>query len=251
MSVFKLSSKGDWRKHWNKHELIRVIPESFSWHDSLKDAVKEIGGTGSAIELGGFPGDFSVYLRKFCGLDVTLLDYFIDHGVVEKLFNVNGLKKDDDVKVIEADIFAYEPVEFYDIVCSFGLIEHFSDLELVLSCHFKFMKPNGVLLMTLPNFIGVNGWLQRLFDPENLAIHNLKVMDPKLLKKTLSDLGMKNIKVQYYPSTQVWLEGLRYRSLILRVLVRIVGKLVAILAIFFGKQNKWFSNSIVISAKWQ
>lgn len=251
MSAFKLSGKGDWRKHWSKHELIRVIPENFSWHEFLKEATKEIGGSGSAVELGGFPGNFSVYLRKFCGLDVTLLDYVIDPAVVEELFSINGLKKDDDVNVIEADIFSYEPEELYDLVCSFGLIEHFSDLRRILSCHFKFMKPSGVLLMTLPNFIGVNGWLQKLFDPENLAIHNLKVMNLRLLRQTLSDLGIANISIQYYPSTQVWLEGLRHRGLILRILVRIVGKLVAGLAMIFGKQNRWLSNSIVIIAKWQ
>jgi len=250
MNEFKLSTKTDWIRHWSKHDLIRVIPEDFSWHENLKEAAEKIGGIGSAIELGGVPGDFSVYLRKFCGLDVTLLDYIIDHDVVENLFNVNGLQYTD-VKLIEADIFTYEPEKLYDFVCSIGLIEHFSDIKSILSCHLKFMNTNGVLLITLPNFRGINGWLQYLFDPENLAIHNLKVMDIRLLKAALTELGMKYIEVQYYPSTQVWLEGLRYRGLFLRILIRLVNEIVIILAKVFGKQNRWFSNSIVITAKWQ
>jgi len=249
MSKFKLSTKADWKKHWSKHELIRIIPECFSWHECLKKAVQEIGGSGSAIELGGFPGDFSVYLKRFCNLDVTLLDYIIDHGIVERLFEINGLNKSVDVKIIEEDIFFYEPQEQYDLVCSFGFIEHFTDLERVLCTHFKFMKPGGMLLMTLPNFIGVNGWLQKIFDPENLAIHNLEVMEPGLLKNTLSNLGMRDISVQYYPSTSVWLEGLRRRSFIVRLIIRFIDELVRILARAFGKQNRWFSNSIVIFAR--
>lgn len=250
MNNIKLSTKADWKKHWNKHELIRIIPETFSWHENLKQAADKIGGIGCAIELGGFPGNFSVYLKKYCGLDVTLLDYIIDRDVVEKLFHLNGLRYSD-VKLIEEDIFSYEPNQLYDLVCSFGLIEHFSDLKAILACHLKFMKPNGVLLITLPNFVGVNGWLQYLFDPGNLAIHNLKVMNIELLKTKLSELGMKNIEVQYCPSTSVWLEGLRYRGFILRLLIRLVSKIVSILAKVFGKRNRLFSDSIVISSKWQ
>lgn len=248
MNNFKPANKTDWEKHWSKHELIRVIPENFSWHENLKHATEQIGGAGSAIELGGFPGNFSVYLKKYCNFDVTLLDYIIDHGVVKELFEINGLKNTD-AKLIEADIFSYEPRELYDLVCSFGLIEHFTDLNAVLACHLKFMKPNGILLITLPNFVGVNGWLQYLFDSENLAIHNLKIMDIVMLKNAMTVLGMKNIEVQYYPSTQVWLEGLRYRSLFLRIFVRLVNELLFILGKVFGKRNKLFSNSIVISAK--
>lgn len=182
-------------------------------------------------------------------MNVTLLDYIVDNSIVEKLFEKNELKNSD-VKIIEADIFSYEPKDLYDLVCSFGLIEHFTDLQTILACHLKFMKPNAVLLITLPNFVGVNGWLQYLFDPENLAIHNLKIMDINLLKSALNDLGMKNIEVKYYPSTQVWLEGLNYRSLFLQILVRLVNKLVFILSKVFGKENKWFSNSIVITANY-
>lgn len=249
MSDFKLSSQGDWRKHWGKHELVRVIPENFSWHDSLKKAANEIDGTRCSIELGGFPGNFSVYLKKYCGFDVALIDYLVDHNVINQLFAINGLKAENDVTVIDADVFSFVPQKKYSLVCSFGLVEHFTDLKSILACHLKFMQPNGILLVTLPNFKGVNGLLQRLFDPENLAIHNLKVMDLMLLEKTLLELGMVNVDVQYYPSTQVWLEGLRYRSLILRLLVRVTGKTINLLSIVFGKKNKYFSNSIVISAR--
>jgi SAM-dependent methyltransferase len=181
-------------------------------------------------------------------MNVTLLDYIIDLKVVRELSELNGLKTGD-ITIIEDDIFSYLPKENYDLVCSFGFIEHFTDLEYVLRTHMKFLRPGGLLLITLPNFLGVNGFLQKVFDPRNLTIHNLAVMDLALLKDKMSIIGMQNIQVEYYPSTQVWLEGSHDRFFIVRLIVRIVDESVRFLAKIFGKQTRWFSNSIVIFAK--
>ena len=227
---------------------MQEIEEDYSFHECLKRVSLLLGASCSAIELGGFPGGFSIYLKKYCFLDVTLLDYYIDQQVISSVLKRNQLRPRD-VKVIEADIFTYNPENTYDLVCSFGLIEHFTNLEQVLRCHLKFMKPGGLLFVTLPNFCGVNGLLQKIFDPANLAIHNLAVMDLVLLRNALSALGMLDIQVEYYPSSQVWLEDIRNRHLIIQVIVRIVNKAVKFLAKLFGLRSRWFSNSIVIFAK--
>jgi SAM-dependent methyltransferase len=248
METFKLSTKQDWKNHWKKHNLVRVIPEYYSFHQCLKKTAEKLGDSCRSIELGGFPGCFSVYLKKYCGMDITILDYILDRQIVESLAALNGLHPGD-VKVIEADVFSYLSEDAYDLVCSFGFIEHFTDLDQVLGSHLKFMKPGGLLLVTLPNFRGINGLLQKLFDPANLAIHNLEVMDLELLRKSLTSLGMQDIQVEYYASTQVWLEGLSDRSLILRLIVRFVNESVKLLGKAFGAQSRWLSNSIVIHAK--
>jgi|ERR1035437_326794 SAM-dependent methyltransferase len=248
MSNIKLSTRQDWLNYWKKHDLIRLIPETFGYPDALKKAVSAAGGSGRSIELGGFPGTFSVYLKKYCEMDVTLLDYIVDQGIVEKLFEVNGMKSGD-ITIIEADVFSYEPQEHYDLVCSFGFIEHFTDLEQVLCAHLKFMRPGGILLMTLPNFRGVNGLIQKIFDPATLALHNLQIMNLGLLKNTVSALGMQDIRVEYYPTTCVWLEGLGYRSFIIRLILRLINKSISLLARVSGSQSRWFSDSIVILAK--
>ena len=248
MNDFKLSTRQDWADHWEKHELVRTIPEDYCFPDLLKWAASLAGNSGTSIELGGFPGSFSVYLTKYCRMKATLLDYFIHRQTIASLLEKNGLKPDD-IEIVEEDVFSYMPKNDYDLVCSFGFIEHFTDLEKVLQSHLKFMKAGGTLLVTLPNFCGINGLLQKVFDPANLAIHNLAVMDLTLLRGQLYNLGMEDIRVEYYPSTQVWLEGLRKRNLIVRAIVRIVNESVKLLSKAFGKQCKWFSNSIVILAK--
>lgn len=234
--------------HWAKHKLVRVIPEDYSFSEVLKRVASLAGNSGKSIEVGGFPGSFSIYLAKHCGMDATLIDYYIDRNVIDSLLQINELPVNS-LQVIEADVFEYEAACRFDIVCSFGFIEHFDNLDLVLSNHLKLLKPGALLLVTLPNFRGVNGLLQKIFDPGNLALHNLNFMDVSVLKNTLHRLGMQDIEVEYYPSAQVWLEGLRDRNFFVRAVVRIVGQLVSLLARAFGSKSQWFSSSIVAVAK--
>jgi len=248
MSTIKLSTRQDWMDHWKKHALVRLIPETFIYSDLIKRAVSAAGGSGKSLELGGFPGSFSVYLKKYCAMDVALLDYVVDHNIVAELFKVNGLGSGD-IKIIEADVFALESQENYDLVCSFGFIEHFTDLKQVLRAHLKFMRPGGILLMTLPNFRGVNGWIQKIFDPKTLAIHNLKIMNLELLGHALSTLGLQDLRVEYYPSTSIWLEGLSSRNFIIRLIIRVVNKSISLLAKVFGRKSRWFSDAIFVLAK--
>lgn len=248
MKHFRLSTREDWLSHWQHSDLIRLIPEKFSYEDELKQVVAMLGGHCKAIELGGYPGNFSIYLTKYCGANATLLDFIVDRQVIERLLKINDLPSNA-ITLVEADVFSYQPAITYDLVCSFGFIEHFTDLEQVVANHLKFLKLGGLLLVTLPNFRGVNGVLQKIFDPKIIALHNLAIMDLTLLRTVLSRFKLKDIHVQYCASTQVWIEGCSRRSFFLRVIVRIVNKAVGLLAMVFGKRNRWFSNSIVILAK--
>lgn len=248
MKNFRLSTREDWLSHWKNNDLVRLIPEKFSYDDELKRVASMMGDCCKAIELGGYPGSFSIYLTKYCGANATLLDFIVDRQIVESLLKTNTLQPNA-VTLIEADVFSYKPEIAYDLVCSFGFIEHFTDLEEVVANHLKFLRPDGLLLMTLPNFRGVNGLLKKIFDPEILALHNLATMDLVLLRNVLSRFGMKDIRVEYYASTQVWIEDERHRNFVLRVIVRVVDKAVSLFAMVFGKRNRWLSNSIVILAR--
>ena len=111
------------------------------------------------------------------------------------------------------------------------------------------MNPGAVLLISLPNFKGVNGLLQKYFDPATLALHNLKIMDLVLLKEALADFGLVDIDVIYYPSTQVWVEDLSRRGLFLNILIRVLNKIMPWLGFIFGNTNKMISNSIILKAR--
>jgi hypothetical protein len=68
------------------------------------------------------------------------------------------------------------------------------------------LSENGKLLIVIPNFRGLNGLVQYVFDRKNLRAHNLSSMKIKRLKNIVLDIGLKNITVEYSRKPMIWLE---------------------------------------------
>jgi len=243
----RLTSKETWRSHWGTKEIQR-ISRNYSFHELLIGAASKVTTGNKCIELGGFPGYFSVFLRKYASLDPSLIDFVVHENFINELLVANELRTED-IQHIQDDIFNYDPVITYDLVCSFGLMEHFTDISSIIKAHVKYMKPGGILLITVPNFLGVNGLLQYLFDPKNLAIHNLKSMNIDTIKQCMIDCGLTVIEADYYPSTQVWLEDIDKRGILLKIGMRVLDKFMKFLGAVFGKNNKILSNNVYWIAK--
>lgn len=182
------------------------IRENWYYADLLRDEVAGRGHT-SLLELGGFPGLFAVYARLFLDFDdVALLDAFIDHEFLRATLEVNGLGRSD-VDVYQGDMFDVELPRQYDVVLSGGLIEHFRDPASALERHHRWVAPGGTILVTVPNFLGLNGQVQRRFNPENLALHNEEMMVPEVLAGALSAAGdLASADAFYYGPFRAWLE---------------------------------------------
>lgn len=201
-----LTDRQFWVNYWeSKTDLAVNIPANYLFH---KELAAQIQGNNikTAIELGGFPGYYAVFLKKYFKLEVTLLDYFVHPPVVNDLLQENGLAGVD-IHIIETDLFKYKPEKQYDLVLSCGLIEHFNDTADIIKRHIEFVKPGGTLFITLPNFKAVNGWFQKKFDKENYDKHNISSMDPKMLADICKQAGLKQVKSGYYGRFSVWLEN--------------------------------------------
>lgn len=202
----ELTDRDFWANYWEKKEgLAFKVPADYTFHKVIKRLVRK-NNIKTAIELGGFPGYYAIFLKKYFGVDSSLFDFYIHSGKLKEVLEANGLSGND-INVIEGDIFSYSPKKLYDMVLSCGLIEHFTDVKDIMSRHVDFLKTDGTLMITLPNFTGVNGWLQRKYDPENYSKHNIDSMNPKLLCEYCKALGMKNVKACYYGHFSVWLEN--------------------------------------------
>src|ERR1700741_4362678 len=152
----ELTDRAFWANYWeSKKGLAFKVPANYTFHKLLKLIVSE-NKIGTAVELGGFPGYYAIFLKKYFGLKTTLFDYYVHQGVLEEVLSANDLPKKD-VEVIEGDLFNFQPKEQYDLVLSCGLIEHFNDTRDIIARHLPFLKPGGTLFITLPNFTGVNG----------------------------------------------------------------------------------------------
>ncbi len=243
-----LTDRDFWVKYWeSKTDLSVVIPENYLFHRQLADIVKK-DEVKTAIELGGFPGYYAVFLKKYSKLEVTLLDYFVHQPITEQLLQTNGLAKDD-IHIVETDLFKYTPEKQYDLVLSCGLIEHFNDTADIINRHIAFVKPGGTLFITLPNFKSVNGWFQKKFDKENYDKHNIDCMDPALLAEICEKAGLKEVKSAYFGQFSIWLENEKERSLILRLFKKIIWLTGKILTKIIPFESKGLSPYIILTAK--
>lgn len=243
-----LTDRDFWVKYWeSKTDLSVVIPESYLFHRQLADIANK-NKVKTAIELGGFPGYYAVFLKKYLKLDVTLLDYFVHPPITEQLLQTNGLAKDD-IHIIETDLFKYQPEKQYDLVLSCGLIEHFNDTADIINRHIAFVKPGGTLFITLPNFKAVNGWFQKNFDKENYDKHNIDCMDPALLAKICKDAGLEVVQSRYFGRFSLWLENEKQKSTGVRLLKKSMWLAGKVFTKVFAFDSKQLSPYIIVEAK--
>ncbi|MBO9675963.1 MAG: class I SAM-dependent methyltransferase [Sphingobacteriaceae bacterium] len=243
-----LTDRAFWVNYWESKKGLAVqLPSNYLFHRQLADVIQK-DHVKTAIELGGFPGYYAVFLKKYFKLDVTLLDYFVHPPVVKELLEKNDLTEKD-IHIIETDLFNYTPEKQYDLVLSCGLIEHFNDTADIIKRHIAFVKPGGTLFITLPNFKALNGWFQKNFDRENYDKHNIDSMDPILLKSICEQAGLKEVKSGYFGRFSVWLENEDQKSVVVRLFKKAVwltGKIVTRIIPF---ESKNLSPYIILVAK--
>lgn len=197
-----LTDRNFWKEYWSNY-VYEKVPVHSEFDDYLTPAMRDGKGK-TSIEIGGFPGTMSLCFRRK-GYSPTLLDFYIDPTIIEGLEKANGFKKGD-IECIESDFFAFKPTKLYDLVFSIGFIEHFADTADVIRRHADLVKPGGQLLIILPNFRGINGWVQRTFDRKNYDIHNISSMVPSRLRAILARLPLDNARVVYTRKPMLWLE---------------------------------------------
>lgn len=243
-----LTDRSFWVNYWeSKTNLSVQIPAHYLFAEELRRIVAK-NKVVTAIELGGFPGYYAVFLKKYLHLDVTLLDYFVHKPITENLLKKNELAADS-ISVVEADLFNYQVERGFDLVLSCGLIEHFNDTQDIIRKHIAFLNPGGTLFITLPNFRSLNGWFQREFDRENYDKHNISCMDPDLLARICRGEGLEVKQARYFGRFSVWLENESQKTFLVRGLKKVVWFTGKVLSKLIPLESRTFSPYIVIEAK--
>lgn len=168
----------------------------------LFDKYLPIGGT--CLEVGCYPGNYLVYFGKYLNYTVSGID--TTPYVVERL---PEYLKNQSVKIgnfYQENFLTFSDHEQYDLVCSFGFIEHFKDFSIVLEKHINFVKPGGYLVISCPNFRGLQYFLHRILDNENLKRHVTQAMDLKAWSAVLQKHDMEIIYQNYFQTAGFWVE---------------------------------------------
>lgn len=167
-----------------------------------------------AIEIGAYPGAIITGMAKKYGYKPTALDYVEETTQINDFYDLNGISGE----VVKADFFDYaklrENKEKFDIVSSFGFIEHFTNYEEVIKLHLELLKPGGYLVITVPNLGLVQLGLRRLLYnqqklDEILDIHNLEAMDLRNLLHALTKYEDENSELEikfanYTRNMSIW-----------------------------------------------
>lgn len=133
-----LTDREFWQEYWKNHEY-QKIPAKVPF----KKFLSRFDGANSFIEIGGFPGVFAAYFYKKGVKDVSLLDFYIDKSMVNKFEEINNIPQGT-ISCIESDFFKFETDKKYDMVFSFGFIEHFKDTKDVVQRHANLMTLKSV-----------------------------------------------------------------------------------------------------------
>lgn len=165
--------------------------------------VKYVPRDSSCLEVGCFPGNFLRFLHRNKNAIVSGVDITSEMPKLKESFECEGIAYE---YLINCDVILLEPPKQFDVVMSFGFIEHFDDLRGVLLAHDKFLKKGGSLILGLPNFTKLQYVLRKYLRSMTLPGHNFSIMNPDLICEELSSMGYKNLESGYSGTVEFWCE---------------------------------------------
>lgn len=241
MNTTNLTGDAFWEKYWRDKESAfnLVVADNYLYADVIQTYIPK--GINSFMEIGGFPGYFSVLFKKLYGVEAKLCDTYIDERAINALCKANHI---DSIKAIKEDIFKLE-TEKVDVVLSAGLIEHFSNPADIINKHFDFLNDRGYAIIGVPNFLGLNGLLQRLMDNSLYRAHNLDAMRFSTLIDACHANNAEILYIGYYGKFALWLEDISKRSFVTRACLKLVNKM----RNFIWFESKIFSPFIICIAR--
>lgn len=158
------------------------------------------------MEIGCAPGKLLAWVASTYDVQASGLDYS-NTGIANCRSLFKALQMD--ISLHHEDIFNHRlAAGTYDIVSSFGVIEHFDDPRQIVQCHVDLAKPGGLVIITVPNYRGIYGRLQRWCDPANLDLHNLDIMTVPGLAGLVDPSEVEEVRAYAAGSISPWIVSL-------------------------------------------
>jgi 2-polyprenyl-3-methyl-5-hydroxy-6-metoxy-1,4-benzoquinol methylase len=215
-----------WTELWEKEKLnppvdarskkISAYP-SRVWH---KIFCKMFAGKNTKsmklLEIGCGNSAWLSYFAKEFGFEIYGMDYS-SYGCeqAKKILQRDGVAG----KIICADAFAEndENKLQFDVVCSFGVVEHFEDTTATIKSFSRYLKNGGILVTSVPNVCGLNGWMHKVMNRSVYDIH--EQVDLNRLNNSLNEAGLEILFSKYYiiTSLSVNLEGVKGKVTFYRI----------------------------------
>lgn len=233
-----------WDESYSNYSFVE-LPEDNPIKQWISD-VKSLKPHGTCIEIGTYPGG---YINEFGKLGYEISGIDLTSRVVE-LTSIFTNKKHKVGSFIQSDFLKFRFPEKYDIVCSFGFIEHFLNYKLIIQKHVDILKSGGVLLIVTPSFASpIQLFLRRMVDGENLKRHNLKSMNPNDWATYLEDNGFEIVRKDYIGGFDFWIDNQKYNFLQKKAIKTIFSMLPRLKRVFHKKSAAYSPYCGIIAIK--
>jgi L-malate glycosyltransferase len=225
---------------WNqsyKNATFRTLEKENPLYIYIKSQMQE-GRNKRFLELGCYPGSYSSIFGEL-GYELNGIDYAqgVDNELPES-FKKRGFQVG---KFYKGDIFKVDLNDKYDVIGTFGLIEHFENYLQVIDIHDKYLKNGGEMFITVPNFAhGLQGLIHKYLDGKNLSVHNTKAMDPTIWKEYLEKKGYAIKNYGYLGKFQYWLDD-QPRNFLQKVCLKSLPFFTPLLRMILPQNNKYFA----------
>lgn len=147
------------------------------------------------LEVGAGRSRWLPYFASEFGFDVAGIDYSpIGRAQGEAILRQTGISGG-----IHLADFLTPPEEMlgaYDVVVSFGLVEHFETTSACVASLSRFLQPEGLMITVIPNLVGVVGWVQRRVCRSIYDIH--VPLDREGLRRAHEVAGLSVLTCDYF-----------------------------------------------------
>ena len=185
-------------------------------------------GNKKILEIGCAKAKKLIYFSKRFGYSIYGLDYS-EQGVRLAKKNLQFANIEGTIRCENVFDTSFGD-ESFDIVYSLGVIEHFDDINNIISAHIKLLKKTGTLIITVPNFkYTLYFYMSKLFgkDKKLLEEHNLDAMDKILLEKIAKDLKLNILYLDYFGPIDLMLVPYGVKNKNLLILMHILNQIIS------------------------
>lgn len=217
-------------KKAKKNDCIRLFIEKYIPVQTCESAK-------TCMEIGCFPGTYLSILGDL-GYQLNGIDFCDNLSTMVPALSDMGY---DLGSFLQEDFLVFNPVKTYDVVASFGFVEHFTNYKELLVKHIEMVSPEGYLIIEAPNFIGsFQKVFHEKFDKENLTRHYLPAMDIGAWKKIAEENDFEILFCGYFGRFNLILEN-DGQSSICRFLVKSIKKMKWLFNLLIPRGSQSFS----------
>ena len=239
------------KEHWQQEvrDSARILKPDKTYSAYFQRYLPRCKGL-TALEIGACPGGHLLELVLSHGYQPIALDYIPEvHHLVEGFSNCGVA----DLEVIEADFLEFDTDRRFNVVMSFGFLEHFSFPEEILRRHWALVATGGFLIVGVPIFAYLQMLLRRLvLTSEQLAwtlnAHNRAIMNLDVLRKFCQVLpGCEEIVMaSYVRNMETWFSPSDSYVRRKRAWIIYVWRLLALIPKWFNISCRFFSPYAIV-----